>query len=272
MENYLAFDIGASGGRAIIGSLKDHTVSIKEIHHFYNGMTLLHGRYHWNIFRIFEEIKKGLKSAVEQNEEPSSMGIDTWGVDYGLLDKAGHILEIPYAYRDHRTDTAIDEVFRLIPKERLYELTGIQFLQFNTIFQLYASIRDKLPIMDIAKDLLFIPDLLNYLLTGIKFSEFSFATTSQLYNPRKKTWDTDVFEAIGADIEIVDASLAPVPGSYHPLIGNLRGINQHSKKGVRTYQPVKGVSLGIIAMGTPHVHVTTPDQRIVSQVVQAVAI
>lgn len=209
MENYLAFDIGASGGRAFIGNLNDDTILLKEIHRFYNGMVLIHDRYHWDIFRIFEEVKKGLTIVKTQNEKVSSIGIDSWGVDYGLLDEAGHILELPYAYRDHRTDTAMDEVFRLISKERLYNLTGIQFMQFNTIFQLYSAIRDKLPIMQIAKDLLFIPDLLNYLLTGIKLSEFSFATTSQLYNPREEDWDTEVFNAIGADVEIMQDIVTP---------------------------------------------------------------
>ena len=92
------------------------------------------------------------------------MGIDTWGVDYGVLDESGKVMGLPYAYRDHRTDTAMEEVFELIPKEKLYRLTGIQFMQFNTIFQLHAAVRDKLSVMDKAKDLLFIPDLLNYFL------------------------------------------------------------------------------------------------------------
>jgi len=208
-NNFLAFDIGASSGRAIIGNLKDDIISLKEIYRFYNGMTLIHGRYHWDIFRIFEDIKKGLKEAVDQNEIPSSIGIDTWGVDYGLLDEAGHILELPYAYRDHRTDSVMDEVFRIIPKQELYNLTGIQFLQFNTVFQLYAGVRDRLPIMDLARNLLFIPDLLNYLLTGVKKSEFSFATTSQLYNPRSKTWAPEIFEKIGVPIDIMQDIVNP---------------------------------------------------------------
>ncbi len=217
MKNYLAFDIGASGGRAIIGSLADDIVSLKEVHRFDNGMTILDDHYHWDIFRIFEEVKKGLVNTKSHNEKISSIGIDTWGVDYGLLDEAGDIIGLPYAYRDHRTDTAMDEVFGLIPAERLYNLTGIQFLQFNTIFQLYSAARAGLPIMGIAKDLLFIPDLLNYLLTGIKLSEFSFATTSQLYNPRKEKWDSDIFNAIGVDAEIMQDIVTP-----GTLIGELR--------------------------------------------------
>jgi rhamnulokinase len=208
-NKFLAFDIGASSGRAITGSFKDNIISLKEIRRFYNGMTVIHGRYHWDIFRLFEEIKNGIKDAVTQNEIPVSIGIDTWGVDYGLLDEAGHVLGLPYAYRDHRTDSAMDEVFRIIPKEHLYNLTGIQFLQFNTIFQLHAAVRDRLPIMDIAKDLLFIPDLLNYLLGGVKKSEFSFATTSQLYNPRTKSWAPEIFEKIGVPMAIMQDIVAP---------------------------------------------------------------
>jgi len=206
---FLAFDIGASGGRTIVGNLKDNIISLKEISRFYNGMMLVHGRYHWDIFRLFEEIEKGIKEAVTQNEIPASIGIDTWGVDYGVLDEAGHILELPYAYRDHRTDTAMDELFRIIPKEELYDLTGIQFMQFNTIFQLYSAIRDKLPVMNIARDLLFIPDLLNYLLTGVKKSEFSSATTSQLYNPKTKAWAPEIFEKIGVRMDIMQDIVSP---------------------------------------------------------------
>jgi rhamnulokinase len=208
-NKFLAFDIGASSGRAIIGHLNDNIISLKEIYRFYNGMTLIHGRYHWDIFRIFEDIKKGMKEAVDQNEIPASIGIDTWGVDYGLLDEAGHILELPYAYRDHRTDKAMDDLFRIIPKEELYNLTGIQFLQFNTVFQLYAAVRDRLPIMKLSEDLLFIPDLLNYLLTGVKRSEFSFATTSQLYNPRTKAWAPEIFEKIGISVDIMQEIVDP---------------------------------------------------------------
>lgn len=209
INKFLAFDIGASSGRTIIGNLEDNIISLKEISRFYNGMTLVRGRYYWDIFRIFEDVKRGIKEAVTQNEIPSSIGIDTWGVDYGLLDETGHILELPYAYRDHRTDGAMDALFSIIPREKLYDLTGIQFLQFNTVFQLYAAVRDKLPIMSIAKDLLFIPDLLNYLLAGVKKTEFSFATTSQLYNPKSRGWASEIFEKIGVRMDIMQDIVSP---------------------------------------------------------------
>ena len=209
MKKFLAIDIGASGGRAIVGSLQSGIVTLKEIHRFDNHMTRVHNRYHWDIYRIFDDIKKGLIEAASHEEIPVSVGIDTWGVDYGLLDEAGHILGLPYAYRDHRTDTAMEELFRIIPREELYELTGIQFLQFNTVFQLYAAMRDKLPAMRIAKDLLFIPDLLNFLLSGVRKSEFSFATTSQLFNPRNDTWAPEVFDRIGVPMNLMQEIVPP---------------------------------------------------------------
>jgi rhamnulokinase len=208
-DKFLAFDMGASGGRAIMGVLEDQKVSLKEIRRFDNSMMGIHGRCHWNIYNLLEEIQWGLKDAVKQNEIPLSIGIDTWGVDYGLLDEAGHIIGLPYAYRDHRTDGVMDEVFRIIPKEELYALTGIQFLQFNTLFQLYAAQRNGLPAMKIARDLLFMPDLLNYLLTGIKCSEFTCASTSQLVNPKTLQWAPQIFHAIDVPIEIMQDIVRP---------------------------------------------------------------
>jgi len=209
MTKYLAFDIGASSGRGIIGKLENSTISLEEISRFPNSMIQVAGSCHWDILSILGEIKEGIRKAVSQNQIPLSIGIDTWGVDYGLLDISGNILELPYAYRDHRTDNAMEEVFALIPKKRLYRLTGIQFMQFNTIFQLYSALRDTPHFIKKAKDLLFIPDLLNYFLSGIKKTEFSFATTSQLYNPETKKWDQEIFDAIGVSSEIMQDIVDP---------------------------------------------------------------
>jgi rhamnulokinase len=226
MDTFLAFDIGASGGRAIVGTLKGGAVSLREIRRFYNGMTLIHGRYHWDIYRLFEDIKNGIKDAVKQNDIPLSVGVDTWGVDYGLMDDAGHILDLPYAYRDPRTHNSMEEVFRIIPKEKIYALTGIQFLQFNTLFQLYSAKRDRLPAMQIARALLFMPDLLNYLLTGIKSSEFTFATTSQLLNPKTRHWAPELFRAIEVPMDIMQDVVNPgtILGTLTEDVGKETGL------------------------------------------------
>jgi rhamnulokinase len=209
IDKYLAFDIGASGGRAMMGALEDQRLSLTEIRRFDNGMKRIHGRCHWDIYRLLSEIQSGMKDAAERNEKPLSIGIDTWGVDYGLLDEDGNILELPYAYRDHRTDGVMDEVFRMIPKDELYALTGIQFLQFNTVFQLYAAQRDSPGAMKSARALLFMPDLLNFLLTGIQCSEFTCASTSQLMNPRTGQWEPQVFQAINVPITIMQKIVGP---------------------------------------------------------------
>jgi rhamnulokinase len=156
------------------------------------------GRLHWDIFKLHEHIKEGLRyCAGKENSPPLSLGIDTWGLDFGLLDEDGGILSLPHGYRDSRFQNASESFFAKIPKERVYELTGIQFLPFNTLFQLESMVRDRSPLLDAATDLLFMPDLLTYLLTGVKKSEFTFATTSQLYSARKHGWEDELFEALG---------------------------------------------------------------------------
>ncbi len=208
-HSYLAFDLGASSGRGVLGILDNGKISLKEINRFYNGMTTLLGNYHWDFLRLFDEIKRGITECAVMEQKPESIGLDTWGVDYALFDEQGSMLGVPYAYRDHRTDTAMEELFRIIPKERIYKLTGIQFMQFNTLFQLYAARRDKLPVLDLANDLLFVPDIINYFLTGVKKSEFTFATTSQLFNPVKGAWEKELFEAIGVSADIMQEIVDP---------------------------------------------------------------
>ncbi|MFO7657941.1 MAG: rhamnulokinase [Bacteroidales bacterium] len=208
-HSYLAFDLGASSGRGVLGTLDKGKIELREINRFYNGMTKIHGKYHWDFLRLFDDIKRGIAACAGLAQKPVSIGLDTWGVDYALLDKQGSFLGVPYAYRDHRTDTAMEELFRIIPREKVYELTGIQFMQFNTLFQLYAAKRDGLPIMELATDLLFVPDIINYMLTGVKKSEFTFATTSQLFNPVKGTWEKELVDAIGISENIMQEIVQP---------------------------------------------------------------
>ncbi len=198
VPRFLAFDLGASGGRGIVGKLKDGRLSTREMCRFPNGMITVRGHLHWNIFELFERIKEGLsRCAGTASEQPLSVGIDTWGVDFGLLARDGSILGLPYGYRDHRTDGAMESFFEKLPRERVYELTGIQFLPLNTLFQLEAMVREGSPLLEVATDLLFIPDLITYLLTGVKATEFTFATTSQLYNPRTGDWEDELLAALG---------------------------------------------------------------------------
>jgi rhamnulokinase len=225
-SSFLAFDLGASGGRGIIGTLENKVLALNEICRFNNNMSQVLDSYHWDILRLFDEIVKGIAKANTLGLCPGSIGIDTWGVDYGLLDKNGNLLANPYAYRDHRTDTAMEEFQRIVPRDKIYKLTGIQFMQFNTLFQLFAAKRDKLSIMDVASDLLFIPDLLNYMLTGIKKTEFTFATTSQLLNPVTGRWEKELFSALGIPVEIMQEIVEPgtILGPLHKSVIDETGL------------------------------------------------
>ena len=260
-SRFLAFDIGASSGRGVLGELKDDTLRIRELCRFPNGMIPVPGHLHCNIFNLFEEMKNGLRLCAEEPESrPASIGIDTWGVDFGLLARDGSILGLPYGYRDSRTDGAMESFFRKISRERVYELTGIQFLQLNSLFQLESMARDRSPLLDLATDLLFIPDLLNYFLTGIKKTEFSFATTSQLYNPIKKDWEEELLSALGLSRSLMQEIVQPgaVIAGIAPDISDETGLAAIPVAAVATHDtgsavaavPAKGENWAYISSGT----------------------
>ena len=199
MKKYIAVDLGASNGRVIVGNLEGFEVTAR----FPTWNIRLGKSVFWDILAIFNEIKKGIKEAVKlYGDEIVSIGIDTWGVDYGLLDKNGELIGNPYMYRDSRTDTAMEEVWSVVPKEEVYERTGLQYVQFNTLYQLWAMKRDSPEVLAAAKSYLSIPDLLSYWLTGVMKNEFSHAsTTTALMDPRKKEWDTQLMDKLGIPSE-----------------------------------------------------------------------
>ena len=199
MGNYLAFDLGAESCRAVLGNLDDgNKLQIKLLHRSPNGMINVRGNLHWDILSIYREMLIGIRTCVAQcGGNTESIGIDTWGVDFGLFDEKGMLIGNPIAYRDRKRMLVMDELLAKIPARKLYELTGIQIGYVNSIFQLYAFARENNPQLKIAKDLLFIPDIFNYFLTGNKATEFSFATTSQLYNTRTNFWEKEIFAKLG---------------------------------------------------------------------------
>ncbi len=216
-HHFLAFDIGASSGRTLLGTLQDEKITTQELHRFPNGVVDLLGSLRWNIVDLYENIKQGMKiCASEVTTRPESMAVDTWGVDYALFARDGNLLGLPYGYRDHRTDGMMEEFFKLVPRDRVYELTGIQFMQLNTLFQLFAMARAKSPLLQVVSDLLFTPDMISFFLTGIKKTEFTIATTSQLYNPRKKDWEEELFQALGISKDIMQEIITP-----GTVLGNL---------------------------------------------------
>lgn len=209
-SHFLAFDLGASSGRAMLGILENKKIELLEIHRFKNQMSLIHGKYFWNIFNLFDELKIGLKKCISQhNIQPDSIGIDTWGVDYSLVTSEGQLIGLPFAYRDHRTDKAIEDFFMVLPKKETYFLSGIQFMQFNTLFQLFASVQENFSRLKIAENLLFTPDTLNYLFTGVKKNEYTIASTSQLLKPGKAEWEPKLFEAAGIPQKLMGEIIQP---------------------------------------------------------------
>lgn len=208
--NLLACDLGASNGRVILGKYDGSKIELEIVHKFPNGGVRLNGHFFWDTISLFSEIKTGLKNAVHQSgDNIQSMGIDTWGVDYGLLDQAGNLLSLPYHYRDSRTNNLPAEVFEKIGKDIIYEQTGIQFMQLNTIFQLFADLKYRPWILENAETLLFTPDLLNYFLTGKKYNEHTMASTSQLFNPVTDQWSSIIFEELGIPERIMQDIIYP---------------------------------------------------------------
>ncbi len=200
----LAFDYGASSGRAILGEYDGSKLTLKETHRFSNDPVLLNGTFTWDFLRLFHEMKQGiLKSALAEGKDISSIGVDTWGVDFGLLTKDGQLLGNPVHYRDSRTDGMIEEACKVIPQEEIYAETGIAFQKFNTLYQLLALKKNNSVMLENADTMLFIPDLFNFYLTGQKVCEYTITSTSQLYNPVKGQWAYEMLEKLGIRTDIL---------------------------------------------------------------------
>lgn len=259
-RSFLAFDLGASSGRAILGTLDDGRISTRELHRFPNEMVEIAGHLHWNIVQLYQELKQGMRACVAQGEAPLGLALDTWGVDFGLLASDGALLGLPYAYRDLRTKGAADAFFRLVPRERVYELTGIQMMQINSLFQLYAMVRDGSPLLKVTDCLLMIPDLLNYFLTGDRKTEFTVATTSQLYNPNTGGWADELFGALGLSTGIMPEMIAPgaILGDLRATIADETGLNatpviataSHDTGSAVAAVPAEGTGWAYISSGT----------------------
>jgi rhamnulokinase len=226
---YLAVDLGAGSGRVLAGEFDGTRIELHELNRFDNTPIHLPSGWHWNIPALYQNILEGLKRAADTyGDRAISIGIDTWGVDYGLFDKDGRMLGLPYQYRDSRTDGMIEAAFQKVPQEELYERTGVQFMFFNSIFQLLSDVENKNPALDAAEDILFIPDLLGYWLTGNKTQERSFASTTQLYNPKLKNWDYELIEKCGFPKKLFKTISDPgsVLGSLRDSVTSATGLTQ----------------------------------------------
>jgi len=221
-KRYLALDLGAESGRVVLGVLENGRLSLFEEHRFITGPVSLPTKYPphpgssnlsdislvWDFARFWDEIKKGIRLA-QKKGVINSIGIDAWGVDFALLDKEGLMLSLPFHYRDQRTTGIMEEVFRKIPKEKIFEITGIQFMPLNTIFQLFSLSSTHAPILQVVDKILMVPDLINYWLTGKVVGEFTNVTTSQLYDSRSRNWSDEIISALGLPKAIFPEIIPP---------------------------------------------------------------
>lgn len=204
MLKLLAFDFGASSGRAILGRFDGNKIVLDEVHRFSNDPVMVNETLYWDVLRLFHEMKAGILKCVQKGDKDiAGIGVDTWGVDFGLLDDSGGLLSNPVHYRDARTENMIEEACKIVPKREIYEETGIQFMKFNTLYQLLAMKLENSPVLEKARTMLLMPDLFNYFLTGEKYSEYSIVSTTQMMNPRTGNWAGTLLDRMGIPGEIL---------------------------------------------------------------------
>ncbi len=224
----LAIDLGASSGRGIIGAYNGSTITLDEIHRFPNDPVHAAGGFWWDTLRLLHEIKTAILNATHSGGI-ETIGIDTWGVDYGYLDKTGALLSNPYHYRDARTDNITEHVFKKLPWEELYGVTGIQSMNFNTVYQLAADLRDRPWVMENADKLLFTPDLLGYFLTGEKRSEYTIASTGAVLDAKTRDFAFPMLEKLGIRRDL----FCPITEPGAMLGGLLPGVKEETGSDAR---------------------------------------
>lgn len=242
-RSVLAIDIGASSGRAILGHFDGTSVTLEEVHRFANEPVQVGDTLHWDIFRLWHEVQQGILRA-RAVADIAAIGIDTWGVDFGLLDARGHLVEHPIHYRDVRTEGIPQEVYRDISAEELFARTGLHALRLNTLFQLRALQKQRPAIFDCATTLLFVPDLLAYFLTGERACEHTIAGTSQLLRAGEPVWDTDLIRTLGLPERIFPRILQPGKpyGTVQASVAEALGIGTIPVLAVATHDTASAVA------------------------------
>ena len=257
--SYAAVDLGAESGRVVVGQLAGGKLSLREVHRFRNGPVKVAGHLHWDALRVYEEILTGL-SAAAQVATPASVGLDTWGVDFGLLDRNGALLGNPMHYRDHRTDGATERLFAQVPVEEVFAATGIQIMQINTLYQLFSMVEERSPVLDVADRYLMMPDLFNYWLCGEKVVDYTIATTSQCYDVARRGWATSLLSRLGIPTgmfgQVVQPGtrLGPILPAVADRVG-LRGLQVvtppcHDTASAVAAVPARGSRYAYISSGT----------------------
>lgn len=227
--NYLAVDIGAESGRVMLGTVAEGRIALEELRRFPNQPVQLPSGLYWDVFRLFHEIEEGLTAAGRVRKlHVDGIGIDTWGVDFGLLGPDGGLIDCPRHYRDMRNHGMQEKVFATVPRAEVFERTGIQFMDINSLYQLYATKLGNPATLDCAQRLLFVPDLLNYWLTGVERAEVTIASTSQFYDPRARAFATDMLERLGIPSRILAELIEPGKkvGTLLPQLAERTGLGE----------------------------------------------
>jgi rhamnulokinase len=259
-KKILAYDLGAESGRALIGKFDGRRLALDVVHRFPNGGVPTLDSLHWDVLRLYQEILGGMRKAAAEHGEFASVGIDTWGVDFGLLGRGGVLLGNPRHHRDPHTEGILDAAFAIVPRERIYERTGIQFMRFNSIFQLLAMKRAGSPLLDVAETMLLVPDLLHYWLTGMKVVEYTNASTTQMIDPVTRSWARDLVAAFGLSDKLLGTIVQPgtVLGPLRTQIVSQTGLTSipviapatHDTGSAVAAAPAKGESWAYISSGT----------------------
>jgi rhamnulokinase len=286
-QRYLALDLGAESGRVILGILENKKLELSEARRFITGPISLPTKYPshsetsdpsdlslvWDFPRFWQEIKDGIKSAQSEGAT-TSIGIDAWGVDFGLLDKGGLLLSLPFHYRDQRTNGMMEKAFAKISKKRIFEITGIQFMPINTIYQLFSLSSSHSPLLQISNKFLMVPDLINYWLTGRAVGEFSNITTSQLFDAKNRTWSEEIISALGLPIDIFPEIVPPgtVLGSLRRSLSDELKCNAkviapatHDTGSAVAAIPAKGKDFVWISSGTWSIVGMNSEQPIINE-------
>lgn len=273
-KRVLAFDFGASSGRAIIGCFDGDKITLEEVHRFSNDPVSVCGTVYWDVLRLFYEIKQGIvKAKIAGGFD--SIGIDTWGVDFGLIDSEGKLMENPVHYRDTRTAGLVEESFKTMPKEKLYGITGIQFMELNTLFQLISLKKYRPWMLERADKMLFMPDLFAYMLTGKMCAEYSIATTSQLIDLETKSWSEEILDAFGIKKSLFAPLVKPgtVLGELSKEICEECGVDPvpvisvcgHDTQSAITSVPCEDGNFAFLSSGTWSLFGTELDKPIVNE-------
>ena len=215
--SYLALDLGAGSGRAIVGTIRDGKIHLDEVHRFANTPVKLGNILYWDFLSLFENIKQGISLAVKKGYDLRGIAVDTWGVDFGLIDSQENLLSNPVCYRDMRTSGLSDKSSEYISKEELYSVTGIQQMDINTIFQLWSMKNAESPVLPVADKLLFTPDLINFFLTGKIANEYTIASTSQFLDAENREWSREIFDKVGLPLSLMGDIVLPCT-----LLGKLK--------------------------------------------------